>query len=147
MQNQPINSIIMHDGHSRNSLSLEMDGIKMTLEFRKGGILESPVSYKAMSNGGIGASGLYDEWRCKGELSVSASMYDHLLRIYKSGASLARRGATHKAFASVDGGVTATHVFRHILLKSAPMLLVSEFADNSVLMAIDFSLNDLMSVE
>lgn len=148
MTNQePINTIIKRNSHTRNSLSVEIDGLRMTLDFRKGGTLTSPVSYKATSNGGIGAQGLYEEWTCQGEVTVSKSLYEYLIKMYRQGDSLAHRGATHKSYVAVDGGVESVHVFKHVLLKHKPSLIVNDFGDNTTLLNVHFGLNDLLSVE
>ncbi|NIZ41407.1 hypothetical protein PVA45_07800 (plasmid) [Entomospira entomophila] len=146
-QEATINSVIQRDSHTRNSLTLEIDGLSMTLEFRKGGSLESPVRYQAMSHGGIGAEGLYDEWICQGEVSVSQSLYEHLHQLYQRGASLSERGATHTTFAAIDGGVRSRHLFKHVLLRQPPKVMVEQFADTKTLLHVVFSLNDLISME
>lgn len=144
---EPINTVVDHDRHTRNTIVLEIHGLSHSIDFRNGGELQNPVKYEQTSYGGIQASGLYDPWSVEGEVTVSRSLYQAMLQMHRDSAKMGRpRGAIHIAYASVDGGLSVKHVFKNVLIASIPQLPISELGA-AVTLSIAISLNDLVAVE
>lgn len=145
---EPINTVVDHDRHTRNTIVLNIHGLNHSIDFRSGGDLQNPVSYDQHPYGGIGANGLYDPWKCDGEITVSQSMYHALLEMHRNSAKMGKpRGATHIAYASVDGGVVSKHVFKNVLIAKIPQFSISEIGTGNVTLSISISLNDFVGVE
>lgn len=132
-------------GTNRVRLTLNIDGLGRTIEFKSGGSVESPVRYNAVAAGGISAEGLYEPWLVEGEVTVDKSLAQWIMNVWQDHNTAANTTAILETY-STTGSLILKHAFNNVRVNKMPQISVEELSADSI-MSIAFSVNDRQTSE